>query len=1134
MKKILTAVFWVFFAQSLWATHIVGGEINYRCLGNDLYEIKLTVFRDCYNGVPYFDNPACIGIFDRNNVLLDTLMTYVRNDDTLTINLDDPCIIIPPDICYHTTTYVDTAYLPFIPGGYQIVYQRCCRNWTINNLINPGNVGMTYYTFISEEALLGCNSNPVFTNWPSPLICNNIPILFDHSAVDADGDSLVYELCHPLDGALPNDPMPQPPFAPPYNLVPWLAPYGLNNLLGGNPALAIHPATGLLTGTPAVVGQFVVGVCVSEYRNGQLISVTRRDFQYNVRNCSTQNQAAFFAPEVVCDSSLMVRFTNQSQSIGNGFLWNFGDPTTAQDTSTLVQPTWVYPDTGTYTITLVAGPGSLCADTFISTVNVQYTTLQGAIGLEVLACDGDSVVVRFFDLSVDTVSNLVQWFWDFGVGGATSTQPDPVFAYDSSGTYNVFFGVLAANGCFDTLTTPVPIQLPLLANPNNEYYLCPPALGGQPNVILNPGGDPELQYAWSPTIGLSDPAAASPAAQPPATTLYTVTVTGVNLGSDTCDRVYSVLVNVLDSLEVELPSDTILCGNFLELAATSSHPGQYFWFSDPQYTAFIAGGNPLVLTLNADTTLYLLVQDAGGCSQRDSISVSLSESPLTAAFDFFPVACTDSLSVSFADLSTDTSGVGLNQWAWNWGDGTQIVDTIGLGTYGHVYDSSGTYLVTLAVQNGDGCNDAVQIPVEINIPRIRVMGDTLRLCFGDSVRLAQGGDTVFSYSWTPADNLSDPLAPAPWASPPQSTSYQVQVTTTLGDSLCSATFGVEVEVVPLPTFVPVGPVLVCPGAVSLLSGAIGADSIYWSPEPDLDPLAFVSTPDSAFAFWADRDQIWYAWAVNSLGCGALDSLRVDVWETDIVGLPTAAICLGDSAVLSAENAATWPIVTWQWSPAGEILSGQGSDAVAVAPDGDGVFEVIGTNAAGCSDTAAVALDVFENLPTALATADPEDPFQGQEVQLSTPEGFGYTYLWSPAGLLDRPDIFGPTALPIEPTWFAVTVTDANGCTATSAVWVPLRELICDDPYIFVPNAFTPNGDGENDVLYVRSNILAELYFAVYDRWGEMVFETTDLQNGWDGTFRGKALAPDAFGWYLKAKCYNGQEFFQKGNVTLLR
>ena len=86
----------------------------------------------------------------------------------------------------------------------------------------------------------------------------------------------------------------------------------------------------------------------------------------------------------------------------------------------------------------------------------------------------------------------------------------------------------------------------------------------------------------------------------------------------------------------------------------------------------------------------------------------------------------------------------------------------------------------------------------------------------------------------------------------------------------------------------------------------------------------------------------------------------------------------------------------------------------------------------------------------------------------------------------------------------------------------------------MPNTFTPNGDGENDILFVRSNDVSELYFAVYNRWGQMVFETTDITKGWDGIYKGMKADPAVFAWYLRAKCFNGGEIKKQGNTTLIR
>ncbi len=327
------------------ATHIVGGEMTYTCLGNNQYQVQLTIFRDCYYGVPWFDSPASIGVFTSNNMLFTQALVPLNPilNDTLNPTLGSECFVAPPDVCVHTTTYTTTITLPYLPGGYHLVYQRCCRNNTISNIVGPSDTGATYSIEISGQALLECNNSPIFNNWPPLYLCVNQPFEIDQSAVDPDGDSLVYVLCNPLRGATPNNPMPQPPNAPPYLPVQWInPPYNTNNMLNGLPGgvpMTIDPVTGLLTGTPNTIGQFVIGICVEEYRNGVLIGVKRRDYQVNVGVCSIAT-AAFFAPEIICDS-YQVTLANQSQS-ANSFLWHFDDPANPGATSTLVNPTYTY------------------------------------------------------------------------------------------------------------------------------------------------------------------------------------------------------------------------------------------------------------------------------------------------------------------------------------------------------------------------------------------------------------------------------------------------------------------------------------------------------------------------------------------------------------------------------------------------------------------------------------------------------------------------------------------------------------------------------------------------------------------------------------------------------------------------
>jgi gliding motility-associated-like protein len=114
------------------------------------------------------------------------------------------------------------------------------------------------------------------------------------------------------------------------------------------------------------------------------------------------------------------------------------------------------------------------------------------------------------------------------------------------------------------------------------------------------------------------------------------------------------------------------------------------------------------------------------------------------------------------------------------------------------------------------------------------------------------------------------------------------------------------------------------------------------------------------------------------------------------------------------------------------------------------------------------------------------------------------------------------------------VTDTFGCFKTDTVTVFVTERICEEPYVYIPNAFTPNGDGNNDILYVRSEILETFTFRIYNRLGELLFETTNTQSGWDGKFKGEKCIPGVYDYYLEGKCNNKEYILKKGNITLIR
>ena len=159
-------------------------------------------------------------------------------------------------------------------------------------------------------------------------------------------------------------------------------------------------------------------------------------------------------------------------------------------------------------------------------------------------------------------------------------------------------------------------------------------------------------------------------------------------------------------------------------------------------------------------------------------------------------------------------------------------------------------------------------------------------------------------------------------------------------------------------------------------------------------------------------------------------------------------------------------------------------------------------------------------------------YTGDLVTLNaTPTGTGYTYKWSTAG---NPTTQTITVNPTASGNFIVTVTDvATGCTDTGQVFLVVLSPQCAEPFVFIPRAFSPNGDGKNDVIYVHGEYLKEVEFVIYNRWGEQVFVTKDKAIGWDGKHRGEPVCPDVYGYYVKGLCQQGEVFFKKGNITVL-
>jgi len=278
---------------------------------------------------------------------------------------------------------------------------------------------------------------------------------------------------------------------------------------------------------------------------------------------------------------------------------------------------------------------------------------------------------------------------------------------------------------------------------------------------------------------------------------------------------------------------------------------------------------------------------------------------------------------------------------------------------------------------------------------------------------------------------------------------------------------------------------------------------------------------------------YYVTATNGWPlCDLIDSVQVLFLDDAITLMGDTTICRGDTLNLFADYT-LGGVTTFDWSPNTYIY--QENQNIAFATPVDSQYYYLTATINGCPfyDSVFVTVDYIDPL-SVYATATPEEvPEGGTTTLMAFPDSSIYNYLWSPPNLVENSTLQTTTATINNDQDFAVTLT-RGVCSVSASVSVKKLEFVCGDVYVFVPNAFTPNNDDINDKVFVRGQNIETIKFMIFDRWGEVVFETTDQNIGWDGTFKDEKLDPDVYVYHLKVICFDGQENLIKGNITLLR
>lgn len=780
-----------------------------------------------------------------------------------------------------------------------------------------------------------------------------------------------------------------------------------------------------------------------------------------------------------------VNFTDNSTNAPTSWSWTFTGGSPAS--STTQNPNNIcYNTAGTYTVTLTATNGSGSNST-TQTITVNPLPTVTIAPASPSYCQGGNTSL--------TASGATSYSWSPATGLSCTTCPNPTSTTTTTTTYTVT-GTGTGN-CTATATVTVtvnPIPTVTIAPASPSY-----CQGGSTSLTASGA----TSYSWSPATGLSCTTCSNPTSTATSTTTYTVTGTGP--GNCTATATVTVTVNPIPTVTVSPLNPTYCTGGNANL--TASGATSYNW-SPATGLSCTTCPNPTT-TATATTTYTVTGTGPGNCTATATVTV-------TVVPAISPTASANPASVCQGD-STQLSGGGGTSYSWSPATGISCTTCQNPNAAPSV---TTTYTVTVTAATCPPATATVTVTVNA-LPTVTISPASAAICQGGSVPLSASGAT--SYSWSPATGLSCTTCPNPTSTTTATTTYTVTGT---GTGNCTATATVTVTVNPLPT------VTVTPASATICNGnnvsltASGGVSYSWSPSAGLscttcnNPTANPTTSTTYTVTVTDAN-----------GCTNTAAVPITV---NPCAPPIAAITASSTQVCmpgcitfsdNSQNAPT----SWSWTfPSGTPASSSSQNPGSVCWSSPGTYTVtlVVGNTNG-SDTTTQVITV-NPLPTATTSPSVTIPMGGSTV-ISASGGGSYT--WSPATGLSCTNCQSPTASPTVTTTYCVVVTNSNGCIDSSCVTVYVDQN-CGE--VFLPTGFSPDGDGKNDEFYPIIPCFESMWLAVYDRWGEKVFESDDPNKKWDGRYRGAPLDAAVFVYYFHYTQLNGTDEKLKGNVTLVR
>ncbi|MCY7421446.1 MAG: PKD domain-containing protein [Chitinophagaceae bacterium] len=800
------------------------------------------------------------------------------------------------------------------------------------------------------------------------------------------------------------------------------------------------------------------------------------------------------------------------------FIWNYGDGTIDTLASGDAKHSYVMP--GKYDIKLTVIDSVGCTDAVLKPAIVMITQPKASFTIS------DSLNCRLSDVKFASTSTGLglQYLWNLG-DGTVGDQQQATHQFKNENEFNIKLVVKDTFGCIDSLTKTKAVKVAnvkAVMQTKDSLSSCPPFIMTLRNKSTN-----YSSFYWDFNDG-SFSNLDSPSHYYNVPGIYKIKL--ITKGYGACADTATTTITLRGpSGKFRYDPYTICSPGLATFIASASRKASFIWdFGDGTITRTTDSVTTHAYVNTGRYKPKLLLVDVAGCQVpilgKDTIIISKAKAAIKSINTLF---C-DSTTVQFYD----SSRVILDQvtgYEWNFGDGGR--DTLNRNPV-HIYKAPGKYPVTLKIKTKNGCTntDSMQTAIRvIKSPEIKIVSDS-GVCQDKSI-LFKGEEIVkdtsaLKWSWSFANGESF-AGQYPTARVYSKAGTYMVTSTAINTSGCRAKIEKPVEVYATPTINAGSDSIICLGNKIFLNPT-GGNTYQWTNQPSLSCFnctSPIASPVNVTTYKVEGTSIF--------GCKNSDSLRVMVVHPfDLKTSLTDTLCVGESAKLFATGSDIY-----NWSPASGLSNSSAASPVA-QPVATTNYRVISTDKYLCfADTGYVKIVVYPIPKLSIAQANYTLPV-GNSVLLKTTSSADITsYRWTPSIGLSCTNCPQPNASPRNTTTYRAQVFNGGGCTSMENVTVT---VICNNANIFIPNTFSPNGDGMNDVFFVRGKgIAAVKAITIFNRWGLVVFQKTnininDQQAGWDGRYNSATLSPDVFVYKVDVVCENNQVFSLQGNVTLIR